>query len=103
MLPAISGWQMRDNGENGLPVSPSLGTRAGTMPKASRDRSLGTHEIILCTTCGIVYATTCAPRRRTMRSTERLHVSRPMLGRYRSLPSVASWLPIGDGGRPFQV
>jgi len=42
MVPAESGWQMRGKGENGLPVSPSLGARAGTMPKASRDSSLGT-------------------------------------------------------------
>jgi len=42
MVPADSGWQMRGKGENGLPVSPSLGARSGTMPKASRDRSPGT-------------------------------------------------------------
>jgi len=34
-----------------------------------------------------------------MRSTEWLPVARPMLGRYRSLPSVAPRLPIGDRGR----
>jgi len=34
-----------------------------------------------------------------MRFTEWLPVARPMLGRYRSLPSVAPRLPIGDRGR----
>jgi len=42
MVPADPGWQMRGKGENGLPVSQSLGARAGTVPKASRDNSLGT-------------------------------------------------------------
>jgi len=37
MAPADSGWQMRGKGENGLPVSPSLGARAGATPEASGD------------------------------------------------------------------
>ncbi len=42
MPPADSGWQRQDRGENDLPVSSSLGTRAGVMAEASRDRSSGT-------------------------------------------------------------
>jgi len=37
MASADSGWQMRGKGENGLPVSPSLGARAEAMPEASGD------------------------------------------------------------------
>ena len=37
MASADSGWQMRAKGENGLPVSPSLGARAEAMPEASGD------------------------------------------------------------------
>jgi len=39
MASANSGWQMRGKGENGLPVSPSLGARAGVTPEASGGRS----------------------------------------------------------------
>jgi len=37
MASANSGWQMRGKGENGLPVSPSLGARAEATPEASGD------------------------------------------------------------------
>ena len=37
MTPANSGWQKRGKGENGLPVSPSLGARAEAIPEASGD------------------------------------------------------------------
>jgi len=37
MSPAASGWQIQDKGKNDLPVSPSLGTRAGATPEASGD------------------------------------------------------------------
>jgi len=37
MASANSGWHMRGKGENGLPVSPSLGARAEAMPEASGD------------------------------------------------------------------
>jgi len=37
MSPADPGWQMRGKGENGLPVSPSLGARAEATPEASGD------------------------------------------------------------------
>jgi len=37
MFSADSGWQMRGKGENGLPVSPSLGAREEAMPEASGD------------------------------------------------------------------
>jgi len=42
MSPADSGWQILGRGERDLPVSPSLGTRAGAMPEASGDSSSGT-------------------------------------------------------------
>jgi len=37
MPPADSGWQMHIETDECLPVSQSLGSRAGGMPEASRD------------------------------------------------------------------